>query len=170
MKVALSDLATNWSDADGDLVELASINLTTTNGVTLLPLNLTTNLDGTYVITNTAFLGYTSASNVNDQLSYTISDGQGGTNVGYVNIVFSTNAVTGQPTGIMVTGGNAVTVNFAGIPGYGYGVQRSTNLVDWTTIWTTNAPTGGVFNYTDNYGDLGGTAPSSAYYRLTWTP
>ena len=169
--IALSDLATNWSDVDGDTVELAGINLTTTNGVTLFPINLATNLDGSYVVTNTAFLGYLNASNVNDQFSYSISDGQGGTNVGYVNIVVSTTAATsGQATGIIATGGNAVTVNFAGIPGVNYGVQRSTNLVSWTTIWTTNAPAGGLFNYTDSYSDLGGIAPNSAYYRLTSAP
>jgi len=71
---------------------------------------------------------------MNDHFSYSISDGQGGTNIGYVDIVISTNAITGQATGIIATGGGPVTVNFAGIIGYSYGVQRSTNLVSWVTL------------------------------------
>lgn len=99
-----------------------------------------------------------------------LSDGQGGTNVGFVNIIVSGTVLTGQATGIFATGGSAVTVNFAGIPGFGYGVQRSTNLVNWVTVWTTNVPAGGLFDYTDSYSDLGGIAPNSAYYRLEWQP
>ena len=169
-EIALSDMATNWSDPDGDTVELTSINLTTTNGVALFPINLTTNLDGSYVIAANAYLGYRNPTNVmNDQFSYSISDGQGGTNIGYVDIIISTNVITGQATGVIATGGGPVTVNFAGIIGYSYSVQRSTNLLDWVTVWTTNAPAGGLFNFTDNFGDLGGN-PGSAYYRLSWAP
>ena len=42
LTIALADVATNWSDADGDTVTLSGINLVTTNGVTLFPINLTT--------------------------------------------------------------------------------------------------------------------------------
>jgi hypothetical protein len=73
-----------------------------------------------------------------------------------------TAGVAGQVNGITVTGGTA-SMNFAGIPGYLYHVQVSTNLTDWNTIWTTNIPAGGVFQFTD------GSAPQpSAYYRLMW--
>jgi hypothetical protein len=55
------------------------------------------------------------------------------------------------------------TLVFAGIPGYSYDVQRTTNLtppVAWTTLWTTNAPTNGLFQFTDI------AAPTStAFYR-----
>jgi hypothetical protein len=34
VEIALSDLATNWTDVDGDTVEVIAINSTTTNGVT----------------------------------------------------------------------------------------------------------------------------------------
>jgi hypothetical protein len=170
LAIALSDMATNWTDLGGSPVSLTGVNLTTTNGQTLFLLNVTTN-SGTFVINNTSFVGYTNGPNVNDQFSYSIVDGNGGTNIGLVNIVILA-SVNGQATGLLNPGGNAVTVNFAGLPGYGYSVQRSTNLVTgsgWVTIWTTNAPVGGLFNYTDNFSDLGG-APSSAYYRLSWSP
>ncbi len=167
LKVPLSDIATNWSDAGGYPVNLTGVNLTTTNGQTLCLLNVTTN-SGSFVITNVSFVGYTNGPNVNDQFSYSIADGQGGTNIGFVNIVILTN-LTGQTTGLVNPGGSAVTVNFAGWPGYSYSVQRATNMVTpvWVTILTTNAPSGGLFNYTDNFTDLGGV-PSSAYYRLSW--
>jgi hypothetical protein len=87
--------------------------------------------------------------------------------MGVVNIVVVTSAVTGQAQGITVIGSSA-TLSFAGIPAYTYGVQRSTNLTDWVTIWTTNAPGNGLFNYTDTFSDLGGVVPASAYYRLSW--
>jgi Domain of unknown function DUF11/IPT/TIG domain len=75
----------------------------------------------------------------------------------------------GQPTGIVTTSGKSATVFFAGKQGNSYNVERSTNLLTgWVVVWTTNAPPGGLFNYTDNFTDLGGIPPASAYYRLSW--
>lgn len=87
-----------------------------------------------------------------------------------INIVGSASPLFGQTSGVVNPGGNSVTVNFAGEPGYGYNVQRSVDLITWKTIWTTNAPAAGPFNYTDTFGDLGGIAPGAAYYRLAWVP
>jgi hypothetical protein len=171
LMLALSDLATNWSDIDGDPVSLVSINFTSTNGATVYPLNLTTNLDGSYVITNLSLLGFVNPAKLNDQISYTISDGLGDSTVGLINIVVSFDALTGQVTGIISSfNNNSVTLSFAGVPGYTYAVERSTNLPTWTPIWTNTAPAGSFFNFTDTFGDLGGIAPSSAFYRLSWTP
>jgi hypothetical protein len=170
LKVALSDMATNWSDVDGDTVELTGVNPTTTNSQTLFMLNVTTN-SGSFVIGNYSYVGYTNGPDVADQFSYSIADGYGGTNIGYVNIVI-VGSVSGQATGLINPGGSGMTVNFACLPGYNYSVQRSTNLMSgsgWVTIWTTNAPAGGLFNYTDSFSGLGGV-PSSAYYRLSWQP
>jgi len=154
LKIALADVATNWSDADGETVSLAGVNLVTTNGV-----NLTTNSN---------YIFYTNSPNLNDLVTYSIADSLGATNVGIINIAIVA-SVTGQLTGSITVSGGSVTVGFAGRPGYGYGVERSTNLVDWVTVWNTNAPASGLFNYTDTFGDLGGTPPS-AYYRLSWSP
>ncbi len=170
LKIALADLATNWTDPYGIPVKLIAITPVSTNGATVFPLNLTTNQDGSYVLSPYAFLGYAGTNNINDQLSYTISDGGGDTNIGYINIVVSTSPLFGQISGQLNPNGSALTLNFTGQPGYPYSVQRSTNLTSWVTIWTTNAPAGSQFNYTDNYSDLGGIAPSAAYYRLAWVP
>jgi hypothetical protein len=151
--VAFSDLSTNWSDADGDTVTLASLNLLMTNGITLA--------------TNASDISYASGQNVNDQFSYTVSDTQGGMANGLVNIVVVASAV-GQAQNVSVSNGTAIA-SFAGVPGYSYGVQRSTNLVDWLTILTTNAPSEGLFQIADNFTDLG-ASPGSASYRLEWNP
>ena len=169
-EIALSDIATNWSDADGDAVSLAAINFTTTNGVALFPIGLATNLNGTYIITNLAYLGYTNTSNVTDQLSYSISDGFGGTNIGYINItvvagVTGTNSITG------ITGGNPNVVTAYGVPGFSYITERTTNLTSgaWVNVATNTAATNGVISVSDAFSDLGGSAPAAAFYRLLWT-
>jgi hypothetical protein len=121
-----------------------------------------------HLITNATYIFYTNSPNVNDQIAYTIRDAQGESASGMISVMVVTNT-TGQSQGLTVGGGTA-TAQFAGIPGYTYSVQRSTNLVNWVKIWTTNAPPGGLFQFTDTFSGLGEIAPSSAYYRLSWSP
>ena len=168
-EIALTDLATNWTDVDGDTVELTGINLATTNGTSLFPIDLMTNLDGSLVITNLSYLGYTNPSNVADQISYSIGDGFGGTNVGYINIVIQS-SVTGTNSITGITGGNPNGLTAYGVPGFSYVTERSTNLTDWVEISTNTAATNGVISVTDPFSDLGGNAPAAAYYRLLWQP
>ena len=101
--------------------------------------------------------------------SYTVTDGNGGTNSGLVSILVS-NAVTGQITGAITsfTGGVA-NLEFHGIPDYSYVTERSTNLTDWVDVSTNTASTNGVISVSDSFSDLFGV-PSSAYYRLKWQP
>jgi hypothetical protein len=153
--IALSDVGTNWSDVDGDTVTVSGINLVTTNNVNLA--------------TNSTWILYPSSPNVADQISYSISDGQGGTNIGFVNIVVNS-SVTGTNSIVKIVGGNPTTVMAYGIPGYSYIAERSTNLTSWVDISTNTAATNGGINVNDNFGDLGGNVPSSAYYRLKWQP
>ena len=168
LEILLSDLATNWSDGDGDTVELTAINFTTTNGVTVFPIGLTTNLDGSYVLTNRAFLGYLNSSNVADQISYTISDGNGGTATGLIDISVENNVVgTNSITSISVGSSNVLAAY--GVPGLVYVTERSTNLATWVDISTNTAGTNGLINVTDSFIDLGGLAPDQAYYRLKWS-
>jgi hypothetical protein len=149
LKIAInSGLSTYWFDADGDSVALTGA-ITSTNGATV-------SYDSSYVY-------YSNPNDVADQINYMISDGQS-TSPGVISIVISTGTSIGGGQAVTVTG-NSATVTFAGIPTYQYEVQRSTNLVDWVTIYTTIAPSNGVFIYTDNFSDLGFVAPSAAYYR-----
>jgi hypothetical protein len=156
--IRLANVATNWSDPDGSPISLAAINLVTTNNV-----NLTTNAN---------YIFYTNSPNVNDQISYAIHDAQAESAAGVITVLVLT-TVTGQSQGVTIAdngGSPTATAQFAGVPGYTYNVQRSTNLLSWVTIGTTNAPGSGLFQFVDTFSDLGGNAPSSAYYRLSWSP
>jgi len=156
LRIAITNLMTNWSDTNGLPVSLTAINLHSTNQVILQ--------------TNSGYIYYPSnAPNVNDQITYTISDGYS-TNIGLVNIVIVP-STTGQVQGISVSNGVA-RVKFSGLPGWAYNIQRSTNLLSltWVTLLTTNAPVGGLFQFTDTFSDLGGIVPVSAYYQLLWHP
>jgi autotransporter-associated beta strand protein len=154
LKIAIAgDLSTYWSDADGDPVALTGA-ISSTNGAT--------------VSYDSNFVYYSNPNDVADQINYMIGDGQGGSNSGVINITVSTGTSAGGSQPVTVTG-NSATVTFAGIPNSSYEIQRSTNLSVWVTIYTTNVPSNGVFQYTDNFSDLGGIAPPEAYYR-TATP
>ena len=96
-----------------------------------------------------------------DTYTYTISDGRGGTATATVEIrvlagnLPSLNQVYLAPT----TGGFRVL--FAGIPGYEYELQRSTDLVTWITIATLTAPLHGILEFEDL------TNLPAAFYRTT---
>ena len=173
--ISLSDVATNWTDnPDGDHVSLTGVTMQSTNGVNLFPLNWSTNLDGSIVTTNAyAYIGYTNSPNVNDQINYGISDGQGGTNIGYLNIVIQ-GSVTGTNsiTTYNFTNPTSNTVTAYGIPYFYYILERSTNLSSpvWVDVQTNQAAPNGLINMTDQFIDLGGVKPSPAFYQLKWQP
>jgi hypothetical protein len=136
LDIAAADLATNWSDADGDTVSLAAISVST-NGVTV------TNLAGTLL--------YFDTNNVNDQFFCTITDGWGGTNFQAVNITI---VLTNLPPGIasVSTSDGSVTLTLNGAPGSTYVVQTTTNLLSvngWTPVSTNLPGTNGVWQFTD---------------------
>jgi len=78
--------------------------------------------------------------------------------------------VTGTNSITSITGGNPNGLTAYGIPGFTYITERSTNLTDWVEISTNTAATNGVISVSDSFSDLGGSAPSSAFYRLLWQP
>jgi len=154
LQIFFGALTGNATDADGDLLTVVGVNLTTTNGVTLT--------------TNGTSITYSNSAGAIDQFSYTISDGHGGTVTSVVNIV---NIISGSPTaefvGMPLVNGSSVTLNFAATPGWTYYLERSTNLPVWVPIWTNVAPPGGVFDFTDTFPDLNGP-PARAFYQLRW--
>jgi hypothetical protein len=160
LRITISDLLTNVTDVvDGDTITLVGTDAST-NGISVTQIT----------VSGTNYLYYYNTNNVNDEFSYTVTDGFGGTNSGLVSIVVS-NSVTGQVTGQITsfTGGVANLV-FHGIPNYTYITERSTNLTDWVDIQTNAAASNGELDVTDSFGDLGGVPPASAYYRLKWQP
>ena len=111
---------------------------------------------------NSTYMFYLPANNHNDSFTYTVSNGSG-TATGTITVNVA--PVTGQALGITVVDGKP-TMNFAGVPGYSYDVQRAEDVdftVNLTTVLTTNAPTNGLFTFVDN-----SPPPSQAYYRLKY--
>jgi len=115
------------------------------------------------------YANYSGGSSGADQISYS---SQGGTNLGYINIVLDTNIVVGTNSIANITvGGTSNSITAYGIPGYTYILERSTNLSPsvWVDVATNVAATNGVINAVDTFWDLGGVAPSpSAFYQLKW--
>ena len=150
LNIAMTDLATNWGDPDGDIVSLANIGVST-NGVT--------------VTNNTGTLVYFDTNNVDDQFICTVSDGWGGTNFQavYVEIVL-TNTI---PNIIGVGNGSSggVTLSLAGAPGDTYVLETTTNLSlpgGWQPMATNTLGTNGVWQFIDTEA----TNFSHRFYRL----
>lgn len=159
----ISDLLTNASDPDGDALALLSFSSSNTNGIG----NVTT--DGTSI-----FYAPGTNGNVTDAFTYTVRDVRAyrvgdtvrsATGTVVVNVA---PAIPGQVQSISMPG-STVQLTFAGSVGYPYAVDRSTNLVDWVTLLLTNMPPAGLFQFADDFSDLGGP-PSAAFYRLRYAP
>jgi hypothetical protein len=103
-----------------------------------------------------------------DLFNYTVSDGRGGTATGGVLV---TVAAASAPSLNIVSGPEILAdghfhVGFAGIPGYSYTIQYSSNLdsPSWTTITNLAAGTNGLFDFEDPTEPL----PPTRYYRTTY--
>ncbi|HAO77484.1 MAG TPA: hypothetical protein DCQ92_00645, partial [Verrucomicrobia subdivision 3 bacterium] len=151
LDIAVADLATNWTDVDGDIISLAGFSVST-NGVTL------TNNAGTLV--------YFNSNNVADQFSCAISDGWGGTNFQTVNItVVPPVNPTPNITGMAANTNGSFTLNLAGASGYTYVLETTTNLIssaNWLPVATNTLGTNGVWQFNDAQA----TNFSQRFYRL----
>ena len=152
LQIPIASLTAKASDADGDPITVTGIDSMTTNGIALL--------------TNDPYVLYSNYVSVIDQFNYTLGDGHGGNVTGTVQIVSSP---TGRFTGYPSWNADTVVLHFAGRPGWTYYLDRSTNLPVWVTIWTNAAPASGLFDYMDDFHELG-QPPASAFYRLNWSP
>ena len=147
------NLATNWSDVDGDTLALTNA-ISSTNGAT--------------VSYNNAYVYYTNANNVTDEIDYTVGDGFGGKTPGVINVLVGpppTNSVTGA----VVNGDGSVTLSFVGIANYSYQVDATTNLappVVWTTVNTNVADINGLWQFTD----MQATNYPNRFYRSAYRP
>lgn len=158
-KIATSDLLTNTSDGDGDALTLISLGIST-NGITLN----TTSTPG--------YVQYASMNHANDQFSYTVADGYGGTNTAPIMLAYSSNgSLTGTSSISKMVCGNPTTLTACGIVNFNYITQRSTNVANpaaWVNIQT-NLATNGVIAISDCFSDLNGVAPAQVYYRIMWS-
>lgn len=152
--IRIANLATNWSDADGDTLALSSVASTSANGVSLTADN--------------NFIYYNSTNSTNpDSFTYVISDTYGATATGTVNLTPAAPVSSSPPALNLIQDNDGVmTITFAGIPGRTYYIQASTDLVNWTTISTNVAGNNGLWQFSDP-----GTAGlPSRYYRSSAFP
>jgi hypothetical protein len=121
-----------------------------------------------YVAVSGSYILFAPAGNTNTILSYTVADSTTPTPLTASSTITVTNAFS-LVNSISSTG-NSVTLTFAGIPTYKYVVQRSPNSGSgpWPNLngtggtpdSTTNAPTAGVWTFTDP------SPPNPSFYRL----
>jgi Pro-kumamolisin, activation domain/Bacterial surface protein, Ig-like domain/Immunoglobulin I-set domain/Bacterial Ig-like domain (group 3) len=135
--IAVADLATNWSDVDGDQLFIAEIG-TSTNGV---------------IVSNTLpALYYYNSNHVNDQFVCAISDGFGGTNYQPVNITV-VQQINAAPMISVVSGPpGSVILQLEGAAGSTYVLENTTNLPPgpWGPVATNTLGASGLWQFTDD--------------------
>jgi hypothetical protein len=155
--VSVSTLANLDYDANHDTLTIITVGSTSVSGTSVALTDGGTTITywpGTYVGA--------------DQFTYTIADPFGSTATSTAKVTVrlgnatSTFNYISQPSG----SGN-VTLRGYGIPGHSYDVQRSSDLVNWTTISETDGVTAaadGIILYTDSPGS------DTAFYRFAVHP
>jgi hypothetical protein len=150
VKVRLSTLLANASDADGDTLGI-TVSSTSANGGTVTVV-------GDWVFYTPA-AGFTNA----DSYTYTVTDGHGGSATGTVTVAILVDNAPGQNLVITNLGNGSFQINGSGIPGRTYRMQYTDSLTppSWQTFsdGTVTADATGAFQYTD------ATGSDSRYYR-----
>jgi Bacterial Ig domain len=148
MKVKIVPLLAAWTSPGGSPLSVVSAGPSSGQGGTV-------SKDSNYI-----YYLPPSGTPATDTIPYTVSDTNGCTTAGTLDVNFVTSA--GYAQSISYSGG-AVTINFAGIPGYQYEVERSSDasFTSPEVVLTTNAPDAGLFIYTDN-----SPPQPTAYYRM----
>ena len=151
LTITNTDLLANDKDPDGDALTLV--------GFGSLPAGATTNGTNTFTLSGT---------NTTVNFSYTVSDGFGLV-TGFVSVAVLNGFVAGQPiTGQFATNSanGSFTINYYGLMGYTYSLQRTTNLSDpnsWVNLTTNVFGASGITNVVD-----GNPPHSVAFYRVKW--
>ena len=140
VKVRLSTLLANDSDADGDTLT-PTVSTTSVNGATI-------RVSGGWVF-YTPPAGFTNA----DSFTYTITDGRGGSAVATVSVTIKVDNSISQNLTVTPLGGNQYRIDGSGIPGRTYRLQYSdtTSPFVWQDISGGSVTADGVgrFQYTD---------------------
>ena len=149
-QVATAKILARAADADGGTLSLTSVSSSSSQGGSAA-------LSGSNVT-------YTPANNYTglDNFTVTISDGQGGSVVGIITVNVTSGSGEGKNQAkISVLPGSNVALLFQGIPSQSYAIQRSTDMIIWSTVTTVIAAADGTIPYTDTNPPPGG----SAFYR-----
>jgi hypothetical protein len=140
----IGPITSNWMAGTAPFSYQWLFNGTNLPGATTVPLtlaNVTMDEAGTYAVIVTNGAGSVTSSNA-------------------VLVVYSTAAAELGSVGIS---GGMFRFNVTGVPGYDYTVQVSTDLTNWTSVWTNTAP----FTFVDTNTAL---APSLFYRVVYYSP
>jgi hypothetical protein len=143
LKVRVSTLLANCSDADGDTLNLTVSSASASN----VPIRVS----GGWVF-YTPPAGFTNA----DSFTYSVTDGQGGSATGTVTVAIEADNSQSQNLTITDLGNGSVLIQGSGIPGYTYRLQSSDTAgpFNWSDIpgGSVTADITGAFQYTDTPG------------------
>jgi subtilisin-like proprotein convertase family protein len=141
VKVRLSTLRTNVSDADSDTLNI-SVSSTSAS-------NATVTVSGAWVF-YTPPAGFTNA----DSFTYTVTDGQGGSATGTVTVAIQADNSQSQNLTITDLGSGSFLIDGSGISGYAYRLQYSdvSGPFVWQALTSVTADNNGKFSYTDTSG------------------
>ncbi len=147
--ITIEKLLSNDSDLDGDTLTLTAVSATSTNGGVV-----TRSSTEVFYTPVASFLG-------TDLFTYTVSDGRGGVATAsvVVHVVSRNDASFNRIVDVTLTS-TGLKFHFAGIPGFGYSVERSTNLTSWSSIGSFTAPAAGTADFEDTH-----PPASAAFYR-----
>lgn len=151
-KVAVTALLSNDSDPEGGTLTLTLPSATSVNGATITR-------EGGWVI-------YSAPVNDNaDSFTYTVTDPDGGTAVGTVNVTVELDTTASVNVLAIETDGLDKVIRFVGIPGVVYTVQFTLDLNSgsWTTLGSVPAGPNGRFQYRDV-----NPPPPQRFYRTTY--
>ena len=150
--VLTAKLLSNDTDPDGDTLTLSAVSATSTNGGTVSL--------GAGSVTYAPAANYVGA----DAFTYTVSDGRGGSATGTVLVtVRSATDPSLNIIGGVTTNQNGALIQFAGIPGRTYTVERSVDLSTWTAIGTATVPAHGITSFQDT-----SPPPGGGFYRTVY--
>jgi subtilisin-like proprotein convertase family protein len=153
VKVRLSTLLANDSDADGDTLNIVVSPTSASNAII--------RVSGGWVF-YTPPAGFTNA----DSFTYTITDGRGGNAVGTVTVAIKVDNSQSQNLTITDLGNGLFRINGDGISGYTYRLQYSDTIApfDWQDMagGSVTADSTGKFEYTDT------TAGPTRFYRTVY--
>jgi hypothetical protein len=131
-------------------VTLASVSANSTNG-------------GTVTLTN-GLVTYTPTTNFigADLFTYVVNDGSTFTTGSVHVVVADTGTLAPNRIGVVVVGPDGAHARFAGVPGFTYIIERSTDGADWTAVGSAVVPANGLFEFLDS-----NPPPGSVFYRTT---
>lgn len=135
--IAAAKILSNCSDPDGDVLTITDATAGT----------------GSASVTNGDVLYTAGVDPGTDIISYTASDGNGGTAIGTINVTIRVPSEGFNRLSLVPLGDGSVQLTYLGIPGYSYVLEKTTDLTPpavWTDVETNTAASNGFLLFTNS--------------------